>query len=163
MSDTEISTTNLKAPRGKPARSTRVKFSLSSTQLGAKAALKTARSAATKASTNVAKAIARANNAKLLVEQFVMAVAEAARAAAEEEKDGLVPSVVTGTGICMDAYDSLSDDTGTSTPTDTAMQDTADHDTDIAVNAGTTNPKEIATECTADTAVDAEAPVAVPA
>ena len=76
-------------------------------QLVAKAALKTARSASTKAQTSVRKAILRVNDTKLVVEYFLIAVAQAALDAEIERVAG---SKVTGTGMSMDMYDSSSDE-----------------------------------------------------
>ena len=76
-------------------------------QLVAKAALKTARSASTKAQTSVRKAILRVNDTKLVVEYFLIAVAQAALDAEIEQVAG---STVTGTGMSMDMYDSSSDE-----------------------------------------------------
>jgi uncharacterized membrane protein len=109
MSATTMTTTTMHAKtRGPP----RCNMSMTRSQLLAKAALKTARSASTKAQTHVRKAIARVNATNADVELFIRAVAQAARDAEIERRIAGESSIVTGTGMAstMDIYESSSSD-----------------------------------------------------
>ena len=98
-------------------------------QIIAKAALKTARSASTKAQTNVRKAISRANNTKLIVEQFLLAVTQAALDAETERLADEEDCIVTGTGMSMAIYDTSSDETADGELQDKNIPTLSVHDT----------------------------------